>query len=219
MPHFLGHCDISQLWLGGLIPNLPKSSICSTFIFYILCEFMHETILQCINIDHNRLWLLQSIINKPSHRTTFLQSRLISSILPQTSYFFLWFFCLDVLFINMNFSRFLLHGENEMWQYTLLEAVAWSWRHSAQYSVAYFTKIISLLLHWMSHMLYTSPGRGQNKVARVQDLQGKRRKTRSSHTIISISALNTYNNANFDFSLVALRPVFSVVHGQGKYLP
>ena len=65
-------------------------------------------------------------------------------------------------------------------------------------------------------MLYTSPGRGQNKVARVQDLQGKRRKTRSSHTIISISALNTYNNANFDFSLVALRPVFSVLLGQGN---
>ena len=41
---FLGHCDISQLGLGGLIANLPKSSICSTFIYYILCEFMHETI-------------------------------------------------------------------------------------------------------------------------------------------------------------------------------
>ena len=114
---------------------------------------------------------------------------------PLTSFFGI--FCLDVLFTNMNFSRFLLHGENEMWRYTLLEAVAWSWRHSAQFSVAYFTKIIFLLLHWMSYMLYTSPGRGQSKVARVQDLWGKRRKTRSSHTIISISALNAYNNANF----------------------
>ena len=46
--------------------------------------------------------------------TTFLKSHLASSILPQTSYFFLWYFCLDVLFTNMNFSRFLL-----LWQYTL----------------------------------------------------------------------------------------------------
>ena len=131
----------------------------------------------------------------------------------------------------MNFSRFLLHGENEMWQYTLLEAVAWSWRHSAQFSVAYFTKIISLLeavawswrhsaqfsmayftkiisllLHWMSYMLYTSPGRGQSKVARAQDLQGKR-KTHSTHTIISISALNVFNNVNFGFSRVTSRRV------------
>ena len=46
-------------------------------------------------------------------------------------------------------------------------------------TVSYFTKIIFLLLHWMSYMLYTSPGRGQSKVARAQDLQGKRRKLNS----------------------------------------
>ena len=62
-------------------------------------------------------------------------------------------------------------------------------------------------------MLYTNPGRGQSKVDRAQD---PRRKT---HTIISISALNTYNNANFGFSHVASRLVFSVAHGQGKCLP
>ena len=55
----------------------------------------------------------------------------------------------------------------------------------------------------MSYMLYTSPGRGQSKVARVQDLQGKKRKTRSSHTIISISALNVFNNVNIGFSRVS----------------
>ena len=100
-----------------------------------------------------------------------------------------------------------------MWQYTLLEAVAWSWGHLAQFCIKYFTKIIFLLLHWMSYMLYTSPGRGQSKVAGAQDLQGKRRKTHSSHTIISISALNTYNNMNFGFSHVESHLVFSVVHG------
>ena len=93
----------------------------------------------------------------------------------------------------MEFSRFLLHGENEIRWYTLLEAVARSWRHLAQFRITYFTKIIFLLLHWMSYMVYTSPGRGQSKVSRAQDLQGKRRKTHSSHTIISISTLNMCN--------------------------
>ena len=116
----------------------------------------------------------------------------------------------------MKFSRFLLHGENEMWWYTLLEAVAWSWGHSAQFCIKYFTKIIFLLLHWMSYMLYTSPGRGQSKVARAQDLQGKRKKTCSSHTIISISAINVYNNVNFSLSHVESCLVFSVVHGSSS---
>ena len=95
---------------------------------------------------------------------------------PLTSFFGI--FCLDVLFTNMIFSRFLLHGENEMWWYTLLEAVTWSLRHMAQFIVTYFTKIIFLLLYWMSYMLYTSPGKGQSTVSRAQDLQGKRRKTK-----------------------------------------
>ena len=62
-------------------------------------------------------------------------------------------------------------------------------------------------------MLYTNPGRGQSKVAGAQDLQGKRRKTCSSHTIISISALSVYNNMNFSFCHVMSCLVFSVVHG------
>ena len=148
-------------------------------------------------IDCNRLWHLQSgLVLSPNHLFAIPSSKFNSvSNLLLLSLAFL-FRCILYKY------EFLLHGENEMWWYTLLEAVAWSWRHSAQFSVAYFTNIIFLLLHWMFHMLYTSPGRGQNKVSRAQDLQGKRRKTRSSHTIISISALNTYNNANFSFSRV-----------------
>ena len=65
---------------------------------------MHETILQCINIDHNRLWL-QSIINKPSHRTTFLQSRLASSVPLQTSYFFLWYFLFGCTLYKYEFFK------------------------------------------------------------------------------------------------------------------
>ena len=144
-------------------------------------------------IDCNRLWHLQSgLVLSPNHLFAIPSSKFNSvSNLLLLSLVFL-FRCILYKY------EFLLHGENEMRQYTLLEAIAWSWRHSAQFSVAYFTKIISLLeavawswrhsaqfsaayftkiisllLHWMSYMLYTSPARGQNKVARAQDLQGK----------------------------------------------
>src|SRR5882762_3964838 len=40
--------------------------------------------------------------------TTFLQFCLASSILPQSPYFFLWYFSLDVVFTDMNFSSFII---------------------------------------------------------------------------------------------------------------
>ena len=71
-------------------------------------------------------------------------------------------------------------------------------------TVSYFTKIIFLLLHWMSYMLYTSPGEVRVKLRELKIFKERGGNwTRSSHTIISISALNMYNNANFGFSLVA----------------
>ena len=42
------------------------------------------------------------------HRSTFLQFHLVSSILPQSPYFFFGIFCLDVVFTDMNFLRFLI---------------------------------------------------------------------------------------------------------------
>jgi len=44
--------------------------------------------------------------------TTFLQFRLASSILPQSPYFFICIFRLDVVLINMNFARFLIAWRN-----------------------------------------------------------------------------------------------------------
>ena len=67
--------------------------------FYILWEFMHEIyILQYIQIDHNRLWFLQSIINKPSSTVNIPEY--------QICYVYRWviFWVCSHLYINPKYS-------------------------------------------------------------------------------------------------------------------
>ena len=137
---------------------------------------------------------------------TFLQSHLASSICLKPLTYFFGIFGLDVLFTNMNFSRFLLHGENGMWWYTLLEAVAWSWRHLAQFSDIWLYSYYFIGCPiWYIQVL----GEVRAKLPEHQDLWGRRSKTHN-HTIISIPTLNTYNNVDFSFSHSSCL-VFSVV--------
>jgi len=111
-----------------------------------------------------------------------------SSILTWSPYFFLWYFflvwyfflCLQIWIL----WDFLLHGENEIWWYTLPKGVAWSWRHSAQSSVTYlysshFIKC-TICYIWVLREIG----------AKFPELDDLRSKTCNSHTRISISAPN-----------------------------
>ena len=77
-------------------------------MFIIVCEWER----------HWKIWLSTY---KVFFGVFFFKSHIASPFLPQTSYFFLWYLLFDVLFTEMHFSRFLLHGENKMWYYTLLD--------------------------------------------------------------------------------------------------